>query len=135
MNFDENTRGALTEDVMKEDCTRSSWTVGFPSQGSQQGNTVLVFRETKTKAISTVMVPNSSANEYFATAVVDVTSACVCGRATPKSDGEPAVALQETVKNARRSDTILAHPPTGDSQSNHAAENAVRGGMIRTWMA
>ena len=36
----------------------------FPSQGSQQGITLLVIKETKTKAITTFMVPNKGANEY-----------------------------------------------------------------------
>ena len=61
---------------------------------------------------------------------------CGCCRATPKSDGEPAtVALQEAVKNSRQSDAILENSPNGDSQSNGAAEDAVREaeGMIRTW--
>ena len=33
-----------------------------PSQGSQQGNTVLVIKETKTKAFSTCLVPNKGAS-------------------------------------------------------------------------
>ena len=59
-----------------------------------------------------------------------------CDRATLKSDGEPAiVALQEAVKNSRQSDTILENSPKVDSESNGAADNAVREaeGMIRTW--
>ena len=59
----------------------------------------------------------------------------VCGRAKLKSDGEPAiVALQEAGKNSRQSGTILENSPKGDSQSNGAAENAVREeeGMKRT---
>ena len=45
------------------------------------------------------------------------------------------VALQEAVRNSRQSDTILENSPKGDSQSNGAAENAVREaeGMIHTW--
>ena len=35
---------------------------GFPSQGSQQGITMLVLKETKTKAISTFTVPDKGAN-------------------------------------------------------------------------
>ena len=57
-------------------------------------------------------------------------------RHTQKSDGELAiVALREAVQTSRQSDTILEMPPKGDSQSNGAAENAVREaeGMIRTW--
>ena len=68
--------------------------------------------------------------------VVDFMNACGCGRAILKSDGEPSiVALQEAVKNVRQSDTILDNSPKGDSQSNGAAENAVREaeGMIRKW--
>ena len=73
----------------------------FPSQGSQQGITRLVIKETKTMAISTFMVPNKGANEKLVKAVVDFVSGCGCGRATLKSDGEPAtVALQEAVKNS-----------------------------------
>ena len=39
------------------------------------------------------------------------------------------------MKNSRQSDTILENSPKGDSQSNGAAENALREaeGMIRTW--
>ena len=39
------------------------------------------------------------------------------------------------MKNSRQGDTILENSPKGDSQSNGAAENAVREaeGMIRTW--
>ena len=59
--------------------------------------------------------------------VVDFMNACGCGRAILKSDGEPSiVALQEVVKNVRQSDTILENSPKGDSQSNGAAENAMR---------
>ena len=36
------------------------------------------------------------------------------------------VAFQEAVKNSRQSDTILENSPEVDSQSNGAAENAVR---------
>ena len=51
-------------------------------------------------------------------AVVDFKSGCGCGRAILTGDGEPAiVALQEAVKNARQSDTILEQSPKGDSQS------------------
>ena len=72
----------------------------FPSQGSQQGIAVLVVKETNAKAISTFMVPNEGATEYFVKAVVDFMSGCGCGRAILKCDGEPAiVALQEAVKN------------------------------------
>ena len=52
-----------------------------------------------------------------------------------KSDGERAtVAPHEAVKNSMQSDTILENSPKGDSQSNGAAENAVREaeGMKRT---
>ena len=56
----------------------------FPSQGSQQGFTVLVIKETKTKAISTFMVPNKGTDEYFVKAVVDFMSGCGRGRAYSK---------------------------------------------------
>ena len=36
-----------------------------PPQGNQQGITLLVIKETRTKAISTFMVPNKGASEYF----------------------------------------------------------------------
>ena len=70
----------------------------FPSQGSQQGITVLVVKETKTKAISTLMVPKKkSANGYLVIAAVNFVGGSGC--AMLKSDGEPAtVALQEAVK-------------------------------------
>ena len=91
----------------------------FPSQGSQQGITVLVIKETKTKANCTFMVPNIGASEYLVKAVVYCMSGYGCGRAILKSDGEPTiVALQEAVKNSRQSDTILKNSRTGDSQSN-----------------
>ena len=80
----------------------------FPSQGSQQGITVLVIEETKIKAISTFMVLNKGASEYLVKAVADSISGCGCGRAILNSDGELAiVALQEAVKNSRKSDKIL----------------------------
>ena len=43
--------------------------------------------------------------------------------------------FKEAVKNSRQSDTFLENSPTGDSESNGAAENAVREaeGMTRTW--
>ena len=108
----------------------------FPSQGSQQGITVRVIKETKTKAISTFMVPEKSANEHPVKTVVDFMSGCGCGHAKLKSDGEAAiVALQEAVKNSRQSDTRIENSPKGESQSSGAAEKAVREaeGMIRTW--
>ena len=87
----------------------------FPSQVSQQGITVLVTEETKTKAISTFTVPNGGASK----AVTDFMSGCGCGRTILKSDGELAtVALQEAVKNSGQSDTIQENSPKGDSQSN-----------------
>ena len=73
----------------------------FPSQGSQPGTTVLVIKETKTKAISTFMVQNKGANECFVEAVVDFMSGCGCGHAILNSDFERAiVAVQDAVKNA-----------------------------------
>ena len=108
----------------------------FPSHGSQQGITVLVIKETKTKAISTFMVPNKGASGYFVKTVAGFMSGCGCRRAKLKSDGEPAiVALQSAVKTSRQSDTLLENSPKGDSQSNGGAEDAVREaeGMIRTW--
>ena len=104
---------------------------------SEQGITVLVIKESKTKAIRTFMVLNKGASEYFAKTVAVFMSGCGCGRAIlEKGDGETAIfALQEAVKSSRQSDTILEHSPTGDSHSNGAAENAEREaeGMIRTW--
>ena len=58
------------------------------SQSSQLGITVM---ETKTKAISTFMVPNKGASVYLFKAVVDFMSGCGCCRAIIRSDGEPAV--------------------------------------------
>ena len=58
-----------------------------------------------------------------------------CGRAKLNSDGDLAiVALQGAVKT-RQSDTRIENSPKGESQSNGAAENAVREEeeMIRTW--
>ena len=51
----------------------------FPSQGSQHGIKVLVIKETKTKAICTIMVPNKGASEYVK-AEADLMSGCGCGR-------------------------------------------------------
>ena len=88
----------------------------FPSQGSQQGITVLVIKETKTKAISTFMFPNEGANEYLVKAVVDFMSGCGCGLAKLKSDGELViVALQEGVQNSGQSDTLLENSPSRKS--------------------
>ena len=43
-------------------------------------------------------------SDYFAKIVADFMSACGCGRAILKSDGEPSiVVLQEAVKNVRMS--------------------------------
>ena len=61
----ESDEGKLHTIVM-DDC--------FPSQGSQQGITVLVIKETKTKAISTFMVPNKGASEYLVKTVTDFMS-------------------------------------------------------------
>ena len=106
------------------------------ARASKQGISVLVIKEMKTKAVGAFMVPPKELSDYFVKVVVDFMNACGCGRAILKSDGEPSiVALQEAVKNVRQSDTILENSPKGDSQSNGAAENAVREaeGMIRTW--
>ena len=108
----------------------------FSSQGGRQGITMLVIKETKTKAISTFMVPNEGANEYYVKAVVDFMSTCGCGHAIHKGDSEFAVvALQDAVNNSRYSDTILENAPKGDSHKNGVAANTVREaeGMIRTW--
>ena len=64
----------------------------FSSQGSRQGITMLVIKETKTKAISTFIVPKG-ADEYFVKAVVDFMSACGCGHAIHKVDSEFAMLL------------------------------------------
>ena len=94
----------------------------FPSQGSQQGVTVLVIKETKTKAIITFMVPNKGSSEHLVKAVVAFLSWSGCGRAILRSDGEPAtVARQEAVKTSIQSDSILENSPKRDSQSNGAA--------------
>ena len=48
------------------------------------------------------MVPDKGASGYLVKVVADFMSGCGCGRATLKSDGEPAtLALQEAVKNSR----------------------------------
>ena len=56
----------------------------FPSRGSQEGITVVVVKETKTKAISTFMVPNKGARGYFVKAVADFMSGRGCSRAILK---------------------------------------------------
>ena len=99
----------------------------FPSQGKQQGNTVLVVKEIKTKAISTIMVPNNGANEYLVKAAVEFMSGYGCGRAILKSDGEPAIVALQEVKNARQGDTILENSPKRDTQPYGAADNASEG--------
>ena len=84
----------------------------------------LVIKETKTKAISAFMVPNTGVQ-----AVADFMSGCGCGRAIPKSVGEPAiVALQEAVKNSRQRDTFLENAPKGDSQSKWSSRQRCEGG-------
>ena len=54
-----------------------------------------------------------------------------------KSDGEPAIKdLKNLIKAQRMKDqTIMEESPSGESQSNGKAENAIREieGMIRTW--
>ena len=52
---------------------------------------MLVIIESKTKAISTFMVPNEGASEYLGKAVTDFMSGCGCGRAILKRDDEPAI--------------------------------------------
>ena len=64
------------------------------SQGSQQGITVLVVKEMKTKAVGAFVVPSEKLNEYLVKMVADFMSAC--GRAILKSVRELSiVALQE----------------------------------------
>ena len=89
---------------------------------------LVIKKETKTKAISTFMVPNKGPSEYLVKAVAGFHEfGCGCGRAILENDGEPAtVALQEAVKNSRQKDAILENSPKVDSQSSGAAENAVR---------
>ena len=58
-----------------------------PSQSSEQRNTVLVIKETKTKAISTFIVPNKGASKYHVETITDFMNGCGCGRAMLKSDG------------------------------------------------
>ena len=71
-----------------------------PSQSSEQTNTVLVIKETKTKAISTFIVPNKGASKNHVTTMTDFMSGCGCGRAMLKSDGKPTiVTLQEALTN------------------------------------
>ena len=91
----------------------------FPSQGSQQGFTVLVIKEMNIKA-----VPTKELSDYLVKVVADFHERVWMW-----------THHQEAVKNVRQSDTILQNSPKGDSQSNGAAENAVRvaEGMIRTW--
>ena len=84
----------------------------LPSQGDLQGMTVLVVKEVKTRTVGAFTVPSREVSEYFVKTVVDITSGCGCGRTILKSDCEPAmVALQEAVKIARQSDTILENSP------------------------
>ena len=50
-----------------------------------------------------------------------------CGRAIRKSDGEPAmVALQEAVKIARQSDSVLEKSPRDGSRSDDTNVEGVR---------
>ena len=71
----------------------------FPSQGSQQGITVLVTKEMKTKAVGAFMVPSQELSDYLVKVVADHMNACGCGRAILQSDGEPSIVpLQEAVK-------------------------------------
>ena len=72
----------------------------FPSHGSQQGTTVLVI----------VDGPEQRCPGYLAKAVPDFMSGCGCGRATLKSDSEPAIFfLQEAVKNSSQSELSEDH--------------------------
>ena len=93
--------------------------------------------KTKTKAISTFMVPNKGPNDYFVKAVVDFVRGCGCGRAILKSDFEPAiVVLQGAVKNSQHGVIqFLKIRRKGSSQSDGVAENAVREAerVIRKW--
>ena len=95
-----------------------------PSQGSEQGNTVLFIKATMTKAISTFFAPNKGARKDHVTTMTDFMSGCGCGRAMLKSDGKPTiVALQEALTNSRQSDKFLENSPKEDSQSNGAPTN------------
>ena len=88
----------------------------FPSQGSQQGITVLVIKAMKTKVVGVFNVPSKEPSDYLVKVVVDFTSACGCGRPFLKSDGEPSVvALQDALKNVRQSDTNLENSSKGDT--------------------
>ena len=79
------------------------------------------------------MVPNNSANEYLVKAVVDFMSGC--GLRSRQTQKWRLLLFKKQVKNSRQSDTRIENSPKGDSQSNGAAENAVREEerMIRTW--
>ena len=104
----------------------------FPSEGGQQGITVLVVKEMKTNAVGAFMVSSKEVSEHLVETVVDFMSGCECGQAILKGDDELAtVPLQEAVKNAWRSDTVLENSLNGDGQWNGAAELAVWG-TIRT---
>ena len=65
----------------------------FPSQGSQQGITVLVVKEMQTKAVGAFMNPSEELIGYWVRVVEDFRSACGCGRVILKSDKEPSLVL------------------------------------------
>ena len=91
----------------------------FPFQGSQQGITVQVDEHACGSEQKCQRIPREGSGGLH--------EGCDCGCAILKSHGALAiVALQEAAKNSRQSDTILENSPTRESQSNGAAENAVR---------
>ena len=117
----------------------------FPAQAEQDPLIVLVCKERKSGSTNSMLVPNKGHDEWVINMLVNFIESHGFDRIILKSDNEPAiVALQQAVKLMRVAraapcdadrGTVLESSARGDSQSNGAAENAVREveGMIRTW--
>ena len=65
----------------------------FPTQGSQQGITVLAVKEMQAKAVSAFMVASEERIWYLVKVVTDFMSAHGCGRSISRSEKEPSLVL------------------------------------------
>lgn len=102
--------------------------------------TTLVMKDRLTQAICAHVVPAKGADTEWVTQQIvrDIKRLGYFGRVILRSDQEPAiVAFLEQVARSRADEpTVLEHSPVGDSQSNGAAERAVRSleEMMRTYL-
>ena len=112
--------------------------LGSTGQGSSSTATMLVLKVKSTGMLTAMIVPKKGAENSW------VQKRCARwidnqghGRINLRTDGEPAIV--DLAKNVRRqreegTETVLEHPPVGESQENGVIENGVRTaeGMVRT---